>query len=165
MFVYISSFPLLFVTLKISFLYFTKGLTSLDELEDKLSSINWQIENANEKSQLNFKEVLNLQASIKEQIHSVEGNIQAINNLGDGWETNTKDVIQQCTDAKYDCFKTFDRWSSIWPGLNLWLTHDLEMNSTISALASQQGLIGEWVALRSIACEIKVLIVIIIIII
>lgn len=132
------------------------GFDSLSEIKDNVSTINYQIENTKEKSQLDFKEVLNLQTSIKEQINSVQENITAINNLGDGWETNTKEVIHQCTEAKYDCFKTFDRWSLIWPGLNLWLSNDIEMNSTISALASQQGLIGEWVALRSIACEIKV---------
>ena len=103
-----------------------------------------------------MKEVKNLKSSILEQINSVDQNIFAISNMGDGWESNTKEVIQECSEAQKICFKTFARWSSIWPGLNMWLNTDLDINSTISATASQQGLVGEWVALRSIACEIKV---------
>lgn len=78
--------------------------------------------------------------------------------MGCGWEDNTKDVIFECNEAKNLCFKTFSRWSTLWPGLSLWLTSETDINASISALASQQGLVGEWVSLRAIACEIKVII-------
>lgn len=128
----------------------------LDEVKEQILSYDLRIEKTKEQSALDLKEIRNLKSSILEQIHSVRQNITAISSMGCGWEDDTKDVIKECEEIKNICFKTFSRWSSIWPGLNLWLSSEGEINSSISALASQQGLVGEWVSLRAIACEIKV---------
>jgi hypothetical protein len=132
------------------------ALKHLDDVKEKILSYDLRIEMTKEQSSLDLKEIKNLKSSIIEQIHSVRQNITAISSMGCGWEDDTRDVIKECEEVKNICFKTFSRWSSIWPGLNLWLSSEGEINSSISALAAQHGLIGEWVSLRAIACEIKV---------
>jgi hypothetical protein len=133
------------------------ALRQLNEVKEKILSYDIRIEKSKEQYSLDLKEIQNLKSNIHEQIHSVRQNIAAIGSMGCGWEDDTKDAIKECEEVKNICFKTFSRWSSIWPGLNLWLSSEGENNSSISALASQHGLIGEWVSLRAIACEIKVL--------
>jgi hypothetical protein len=125
-------------------------------VKDEIHSFEYKIEKAKDKSSLDLQEIKNLKSSIREQIQSVHQNITAIGSLGCGWEDNTKEMIRECADIQNLCLKSFSRWSSVWPGLNLWLSSEGEITSSISALASQQGLIGEWVSLRAIACEIKV---------
>jgi hypothetical protein len=149
------------ILLTLVFLYFFSSLpiafTLLEEVKEKISSYELKIDQAKEATSRDLQEIKSLKSSIDEQIHSVHQNITAIGSMGCGWEDNTKEMIKECLEIQNICLKSFSRWSCVWPGLSLWLSSEGEVTSSISALASQQGLIGEWVSLRAIACEIKVL--------
>jgi len=127
----------------------------LDEIHEKIESFGTLLEKAKEVNQREMNEVRSLKASILEQLSAVEEHITAIANMGGGWESNTKESIQQCTLAKTEMLKTYSRWSSVWPALQVWLTADMDSSASMAALSSLEGFVGEWVALRSLACDIK----------
>jgi hypothetical protein len=77
--------------------------------------------------------------------------------MGDGWQSNTKESIAECLGGKINTLRAYSRWSQIWAPLHVWVNLDNETSQSASVVATQHGLVAEWVALRSIACEVKVL--------
>ena len=101
-------------------------------------------------------EVKALRKSIEEQLSAVEEHIAAIKSMGGGWESNSKENIEKCNHAKAANIRTFNRWHSVWPSLQIMLNSDAESPAAMSALATLQGFVKEWVTLRTLASDIKV---------
>ena len=98
-----------------------------------------------------------LKRSIEDQLEAVGDHIEAVRSMGGGWETNTRENLDKCTRAKATNISTFYRWHSVWPSLQVVLSTDAEAPAAANALASLQGFVHEWVMLRTLACDIKVM--------
>ena len=98
-----------------------------------------------------------LKRCIEDQLEAVGDHIEAVRSMGGGWETHTRVNLDKCARAKATNISTFQRWHSVWPSLQVVLRADAEAPAAANALASLQGFVHEWVMLRTLACDIKVI--------
>lgn len=106
--------------------------------------------------QKELKDAKALRKSINAQLTAVDEHINAIKNMGTGWEYDSRESLDRCEEARVANIHAFDRWHSVWPALQVVLNADTESPVAVSAMASLQGFVHEWVALRTLACDIKV---------
>jgi hypothetical protein len=103
-----------------------------------------------------LKEAKVLRKSINAQLAAVDEHISAIKSMGTGWEFDSRESLDKCVEAKLTNLHAFNRWHSVWPALQVVLNSDTEAPAAVSALASLQGFVHEWVTLRTLACDIRV---------
>jgi hypothetical protein len=97
-----------------------------------------------------------LEEDIAGQVAQINQDICDINSAFAEWSKGTDDKIASLEEQREKCYAAFDDWSTLWPGVHNVLSTEAALTASAKTVATLQGVIGEWRALRATALSVKV---------
>jgi len=98
-----------------------------------------------------------LEEDIASQVDKINSDICDINTAFGEWSNSTDESMAELEESRENCFAAFDDWSSLWPGVYSTLNTETSLTASAKTVATLQGVIGEWRALRATALSVKLL--------